>query len=154
MNNFFEREVLSLERELLWLKTCAQRSSGVVETVTKTVAVSVPLSMNTQQTSCSGVVYYVVEPESTAIIIPTLDWYCSGSNWDVGRTPSIVRTAGVVERTLGNGRRRIAVSVSGTNFSTDASDDLSRLRRGETVSVSVNLTVRASDNFTIGVYNG
>ena len=80
MNNYFEREILAIERELSWVKTASQRSSGVIDTVSQTISFSIPLGMNTSQTLSQGVVYYEITPQDYSIFDITLEchafWNC------------------------------------------------------------------------------
>lgn len=149
MNDYFEREILAVEDELSQLKTAAQRSSGTVETTSKTVAVSVPLSMNAARTTCSGSVAYLITCEHNAAVMATLDWYYGNvaDNW---RTPRATRRARVSTKMQPDGKILATVTCNGTSVVDSGTSDLARLKNGESVSISVNLTVRATDNFTIG----
>lgn len=153
MNEYFENEILRIEREILWLKTCAIQSSATVETVKKNTTVNVPLSMNAPQTSCRGSVSYVVTPDTNAIVMATLDWYHQDvtKEWEIARTSRLID---IDETVLSNGKIKLTISAIGTNYSTDGTDDLSKLKNGQSVSISAVLTVRATDNFTLEVYNG
>lgn len=148
MESFFDREFLALERELQLLKTSAQRSSGTVETVSSTLPVSVPLSISGSGNSCSGSRTYIIKPESESVLNITLDWYHENvmEEWRVAR---ISRSARVRTVELPNGDLGVNVVVTGTNWSENDNDDLSRLRRGESVSVNVNLTIQSTNNFEV-----
>lgn len=154
MDNYFDREFLALERELKQLKTAAQRSSGAVVTTSQAVSVSVPLAMNSSQTECSGEKKYRLVSDRDTIFNITLDWY-NENVIEAWRTARISRSARIETAALNDGSILVNVLVVGTNWSTDGSDDLSRLERGESVNVGVNMTVLATDDFEIQeVQNG
>ena len=152
MDGYFEQEISYLERELSRLKTAAQRSSGTVETISKTVKVNISLSMNQAQTACSGYAYYTVEPESDSVVNATLDWYYEDVSvewrpYRTGRAMSLKRFM------LPDRRICVEIRADGSDWSGDNSDDLSKLKNGQSVSLSVNLTVQCTDKFTMGVYS-
>lgn len=148
MEQFFEREFLALERELSQLKTAAQRSSGMVETTSKTIPLSIPLQISSSGMACDGSVEYKLKAESNSIITVTLDWYYENvaEEWQLYRTSRAVRVSQIG---LPNGYIGITVTASGTDYSTDQSDDLSRLERGESVSITANMTILSTNEFTL-----
>lgn len=146
MNDYFEREFLALERELLRLKTSAQRSSGTVVTTKTVQPISVQLvDLNTY---CRGYTYYVIEPETDSIVNITLDWYYEdvSKEWQV---PRVSRSFGVNKIIQPSGKIILEFYAYGTTWSTDNSDDLSRLRNGETVIITANATIQSTNEFTI-----
>lgn len=146
MNEYFEREFLALERELLRLKTSAQRSSGTVITTKITQPISVQLvDLNTY---CRGYAYYVIEPETDSIVNITLDWYYEdvSKEWEV---PRVSRSFGVNKIIQPSGKIILEFYAYGTTWSTDSSDDLSRLGNGETVIITANATIQSTNSFTI-----
>ena len=148
MDNYFENEILRIERELSQLKTAAQRSSSVIDTVSQTIPVSVPLSTNASQTICRGEIGYSLEADTNSILDITLDWYHQDVSleWQV---PRISRRIGVYKSELTDGKIGILVFAYGTNWSPDGSDDLSRLKRGESVSITANMTIQSTNNFVV-----
>lgn len=151
MDNYFEQELKRLEQELQWLKTSFTKSSSIVETVSRTIEVSLPLSMNTAQTSCSGKKQYTISCDSNSILDISLDWYYGNvaDNWKIARTTRAIWLDKVM---LDDGRIGVEIQCYGTNYSDDQSDDLSKLKNGQSVIITANLTVRATDNFTLGEY--
>ena len=148
MENYFDREILALERELSQIKTAAQRSSGVIKTVSKTIQVSVSLVISESRTFCRGYTYYEITTNSDSILQITLDWYHQNvmDEWKIARTSRYILARTV---RLNNGKLGIQVVSQGTNWSADQSDDLSRLERGESISITANMTILSTDNFTI-----
>lgn len=146
MNDYFEREFMAVEKELLRLKTSAQRSSGTVITTKTTQAVRVELVA--YNTYCRGYSYYKIIPENDSIVNITLDWYHEdvSKEWQVPRVSRMINFNKIM---LPDNSIVIEVSAYGTNWSTDGTDDLSRLRNGETVVVTANMTVQSTNNFTI-----
>ena len=148
MEQYFEREFLAIERELSMLKTAAQQSSGVVETTTKTTSLTISLSIDSSGLTCSGYARYRVKPDKDAIIIATLDWYHQNvaDEWKPFRTS---RSISLNKFALPNGYIGIEITVAGTNSSTDQSDDLSKLEKGQSVNVSATMTIKCTDEFTL-----
>lgn len=145
MENYFSTEVARMEKELTRLKTSRQKSAAVFQTVDHSLDISIPLSLNASQTAARGSKAYKVIPEQDAIIMATLNWY-SGNVLIDHRTPRTVRRVRITEYAQ-NGFRIITVSANGTQFGDN--NDVQRLINGESVSVDVTLTVRATCNFTI-----
>ncbi len=146
MNDYFEREFLSLERELLRLKTSSQRSSGTVVT-TKTVQ-PISVQLVDLNTFCRGYSYYVIEPKNASIVNITLDWYYEdvSKEWQV---PRVSRSFGFNKIIQPSGNIVLEFYAYGTTWSTDGSDDLSRLKDGETVILTANATIQSTNDFTI-----
>lgn len=156
MNEYFEREITALERELTNLKTTAQRSAGIIETISKTVDVNVPLGL---EYNAGGVAFargkaiYQVTPESDSIVVFTLDWY-NGDVYKVWDPWLITRTISTNTVKLDDGRICIIISVEGTMTTDDGTmSDVEKLKQGQSVVVNVKLTARSTDNFTMGVYS-
>lgn len=145
MDSYFCSEFENIEKELVRLKTSNSKSAGVVQTVAKKITVAVPLSLNQSQTTARGYVDYNVTPEQDAIIMCTLDWYSGDVSID-HRIPRTVRGASISESDYG-GVRVVRVSVNGTQFGNN--NDVQRLINGESVVVNVNLSIRATCDFTI-----
>lgn len=152
MDDYFGREFSTLEREIRQLKTAAIKSSANVETVATTIAVSIPLSISSSQTYCRGYTYYKVSCERDSIVMVTLDWYHTDImvEW---QTPRITRSIEVHKCMLSDGSFGIELIGNGTTYSTDGTDDLSRLRNGQSVSIAANMTVRATNNFAVEQIN-
>lgn len=146
MDGYFEKEFMALEKELTYLKTSAQRSSGTITTISKTIQVNVNLV--NYDTFCRGEAYYIIKPEADSIVNITLDWYFQdvAKEWEVPRVSRSIRFRKIAlpDNTIG-----VQIYAAGTTWSLDDNDDLSRLKRGESVIISANMTVQCTNNFTI-----
>lgn len=145
MENYLSTEISQTEKELTRLKTTMSKSAGVIQTVAKTVNVSIPLSLNTSQTTATGRVEYQITPEKDAIIIYTLDWY-SGDVLIDHRIPRTVRSV-YISDSEDSGKRILGVHAVGTQFG--SGNDVQRLINGESVNVTCVLTIRATCNFSV-----
>lgn len=144
MNDYFEQEVKMLEKELVRLKTSAQKSAGVVPTIAKSLNLNIPLALSGSPGDCSGTIACLIETDNDALIMPTLDWYY-GNVIDNDHFPYTTRGASVVYGEYPDGRKIIKVTARGTYQ--DALD----IAGGASISVQVTLTVRCSDTFTLEV---
>ena len=75
MQNYFDNELKNIERELTQLKTGMVKSAGVIESISKTVNISVPLELSGSGLTASGEKNYRVYIEKASIVLVTLDWY-------------------------------------------------------------------------------
>lgn len=145
MENYFDSEIKYLEKELIALKTSMQRSAGVVPIVRKTLALSIPLELNSAQTLSNGeVAVKVTTGGDSALIIPTLDKYENNIYYD----PTFAIQDGWANVELGvtpSGGQLVNVFVRGSDSDTQA------LISGGTVVKSVKLTVQCSEEFEMGV---
>lgn len=152
MDDYFNREFTFLEKELVRLKTSAQKSAGSVKMLSKTVTVSVDLVFEDTgvlpRTRASA--YYEVITDNDAIIIPTLDWY----NGDITKAAAVGFTTRKITMATGILRSgNFGIKLYFTGSEGDANSDGERAKRGETITISVNLTVSASQDFTIRRFN-
>lgn len=149
MDNYFDREFNSLEKELLRLKTSAQKSAGVMKTISKTVNVTVNLQYKDYSYptgSARADAFYEVVTDADAIVIPTLDWYYG----DINQSASLDNSTRRIMVWWGfrpNGNIGIHLYFIGTEPGDNS--DAARTKRGETVTVSVNLTVLCTQDFVI-----
>jgi len=153
MNNYFDRELLALEKELLWLKTSSQKSSSLVETTSQTIPISVNLELGTGSSDpfAVAVLYYEIVASQDALIIPTLDWYYADITQAWRVLPTVyARYIDMKQIILPNGNNGIKFTVFGTNMG--ANNDAHRVAAGETITISFNLTVRCTTNFTLRRY--
>lgn len=142
MNNYFEREIRQLKKELLQLKTSSQKSAGLVPIISRTANVSIPLSLNSIQTECSGEIIYLIEPNSDALIIPTLDKYYDDIMLN-DRLPYRTRKVSLALTVGTDGRYLLRITGRGDT------NDVSSLVGGGSVNLNTILTVQCSDNFTM-----
>lgn len=146
MNDYFEREIIHLEKELTNLKTSAQRSGGIVKTVSKTVAITVQLQwedISWPNGSARAETFYEVVTDKDAIIIPTLSWYDEDVFEPLFGTKREIQ---VTRGFLNNGNYGIYLYFIGSEQGDNS--DAARTKRGETVNVSVDLTVVSTQDFT------
>lgn len=145
MDNYFSSEITRIEKELTQIKTSMSKSAGVIQTVDQSVDVSVPLVLNSSQTSATGSKSFRVHPEKDAIIVCTLNWYSENvliDHW----IPRSVRKVYIVE-SENNGDRIIKVNAVGTQAGENS--DVQKLINGQSVSINTKLTIRATCNFTV-----
>lgn len=152
MDNYFDREIKNMEGELLTLKTSAQKSAIVAQTVDKTIPITVTLRNEGSATypTARAEKHYQINTTGDAIIIPTLDWYFQ----DITKAADTFYTTRQLELfhvTLPNGKDGLRIYIYGTeNF---AGSDGDRVGQGQTVQVSFNLTIRSTADFTVEEYH-
>lgn len=152
MENYFNHELNYLKKELTRLKTAAQKSASSAKLVKQTVNVSTDLvwkDISDPYGSARSDVLYEITPNSDAIIIYTLDWYFGDitKSYDVYQS---TREIQVKQLVLPNGKPGIELYFIGTEDGPNS--DAARAKNGETITVSVNLTVTCTDNFSIRRY--
>lgn len=149
MENYFSSEIIQIEKELTRLKTSMSKSAGVIQTVTTSVDVDVPLALNSTLTTATGSVSYRVQPVKDAIIVCTLNWYSEDVTKDY-MIPRIVRNVYIKEKAVGDDRI-VTVNATGTQFGDN--NDVQKLINGQSVSISTKLTIRATCEFTVEAIN-
>lgn len=151
MNDYFEREILAVERELTRLKTAAQRSSGTV--VTTKASKEINIELHNTSAGCRGEADYVITMSKDCLVNITLDWYFEDvtKEWQPFRTS---RSMSYHKSILPDGKIGVHIIARGTDYSTDGSDDESRVARGETIVLTTTMTVLATNNISIEEYNG
>ena len=149
MENYFSSEIAQIEKELTRLKTSMSKSAGVIQTVTKSVDVEVPLALNPGLTTATGSVSYRIQPEKDAIIVSTLNWYSEDVTKDY-MIPRVVRNVYLTENVAGDDRI-VKVNAIGTQFGDNS--DVQKLINGQSVSVGVKLTIQATCEFTVEIVN-
>jgi len=142
MQNYFDNELKNIERELTQLKTGMVKSAGVIESISKTVNISVPLELSGSGLTASGEKNYRVYIEKASIVLVTLDWYHEDvtKEWEAQRTS---RRARAYKMDFPNGDAGITLVISGKD------DDVTQLKNGYSVSVAVKLTVTCTSDFSI-----
>lgn len=150
MNNYFDRELKYLEKEVLRLKTTKQKSAGLIQLVTKTVPVEIKLEVDPSISAPSAVgqKYFKIINNGNALIIPTLDWYYEDVNnaWR-GRTNVYSRYLDMEHVVYDDGYNGVRIRAIGTNVG--ANNDGIKVANGETVIIKCNLQIVSSDNFTV-----
>lgn len=152
MDNYFNHELNYLKKELTRLKTAAQKSASSAKLVKQTVNVSTNLvweNISYPYGSARSDVLYEITPNSDAIIIYTLDWYFGDitKSYDIYQSTREIRVKQLV---LPNGKPGVELYFIGTEDGPNS--DAARAKNGETITVSVNLTVTCTDNFSIRRY--
>lgn len=152
MENYFNHELNYLKKELTRLKTATQKSASSAKLVKQTVNVSTNLvweDISYPYGSARSDVLYEIVPNTDSIIICTLDWYYGDitKSYDIYQTTREIRVKQLV---LPNGKPGIELYFIGTEDGPNS--DAARAKNGETITVSVNLTVTCTDNFTLRRY--
>lgn len=152
MDNYFNHELNYLKKELTRLKTAGQKSASSAKLVKQTVNVSTNLvweDLSDPYGSARSDVLYEIIPNSDSIVVCTLDWYFGDINqsYNINQTTREIQAKQLV---LPNGNQGIELYFIGTEDS--ASSDAARAKNGETITVSANLTVTCTDNFTLRRY--
>lgn len=152
MENYFNHELNYLKKELTRLKTAAQKSASSAKLVKQTVNVSTNLvwvDLSDPYGSARSDVIYEIIPNSDSLVICTLDWYFGDitKSYDIYQS---TREIQVQQFALSNGHPAIELYFIGTEDGPNS--DAARAKNGETITVSVNLTVTCTDNFSIRRY--
>jgi len=144
MNDYFERELKSLEAELTQLKTSKQKSSATMDLVTKVIPVSVSLEVGEQEVAAYGYEYYVAKSDGENIIFGYLSWYSEDvqKNWISPYEPDSVRQA-QVDLAKYNDDILLKVAVRGSRRDFDA------LAGGSSVVANMNLVVIGVKEFEV-----
>lgn len=152
MDNYFNHELNYLKKELTRLKTAAQKSASSAKLVKQTVNVSTNLvweDISYPYGSARATAVYEVIPNSDSIIVPTLDWYFG----DITKSYEITQSTREIQMStfiLPTGNFGVYLYFIGTEDGPNS--DAARAKNGETITVSVNLTVTCTDNFTLRRY--
>lgn len=144
MENYFNNETARMTREITTLKTAAQKSSGQIEMASKSISVSIPLSLNASQTSASGSAYFVIKSSKPVISFVTLDHYYDDIT-KANLTPRQTRSLSIVKYVAPNG---IGVRVLG--YGTQGpNSDVTTLINGGSVTLTATMTINCTDDFNI-----
>lgn len=140
MQEYFERELKMMKKELVALKTSMRKSAGIIVTTEKSISLDINLELNTTQTLCNGEKIVKIVTDGPALIIPTLEKYQNNIYYD----PSFATQDGwanVMLEFTPSGYELANVFVRGSDTDTQT------LKNGGTVVKTVKLTVRCSDDF-------
>lgn len=152
MDNYFNHELNYLKKELTRLKTAAQKSASSAKLVKQTVNISVNLvweDISYPYGSARATAVYEIIPNSDSIIVPTLDWYFG----DITKSYVVYQSTRKIQMSefiLPTGNPGVYLYFIGTEDGPNS--DAARAKNGETITVSVNLTVTCTDNFTLRRY--
>lgn len=145
MDNYFEREIMAMERELHQLKTAQQKSAVLVPTKSKSLSFSVSLHLNSYSSGAYGSASFKVTTSNDCLIIPTLAKYydnISLSEYIPLKTRYMVITIGK----LAQNSYLITLSARGTE---GANSDVTTLQNGGSVVLDNTITVQGTDDFTL-----
>lgn len=147
MDNYFDREILQMERELLRLKTSQQKFAGSVPTVKKSIQISVPLALAGGGFTARGEIQCKITLDHISLVYPTLAKYYD----DVLLSPYVGdRTRYFSMEMYHNGDDRILQIVAhGTNYGQN--NDVATLKNGGSVSLTNTITVVATDDFEMEI---
>lgn len=151
MDNYFDSEFNNLEKELLRLKTSGQKSASSIKTISKTIHISVNLQyedISWPTGSARATKHYRIITNNDAIIIPTLSWYYG----DVTEGANVYFTTRKIRVDMGLLQNYYAVRLYFIGTEQGDNSDAARTKRGETVTVSVDMTVLSTQDFTIEEY--
>lgn len=152
MQDYFEHEITQAKKELTRLKTSAQKSSANARIIEQTVNISVNLEwedISYPYGSARAEVFYETIPDGPAIVNSTLDWYYADIN-ESYNTAYSTRQIRLRPCILPNGNRGVRIYFIGTE--NDPNSDAVRVKNGETITMSVNLTVKSTNLITVRRY--
>lgn len=150
MKNALDQELKYLEDEILRLKTGAQKSAQSAELVVKTVTVNAPLELhNTPPVAPYANKYKLFEivqdePELTRVY---LSWYY-GDIFIAEEPLNHPREIGMRYCVLENGSMGIKLRFSGSSAG-GANSDVQRMINGEQITLSVDMTIVSTGDFSI-----
>lgn len=145
MNNYFDRELKQLERELTYLKTARQKSATAVGLISHSVNVSISLALNSSQTSATGYKAYAIDNgEYDQLATATLDWYIDDvyQYWKPTQLADSLRKASI-QMGIYNNHQTAIVRITGSH------NDIEALKNGESRIVNLTLTVTSTGDFTL-----
>lgn len=145
MDNYFEQEIMALEREIRQLKTAQQKSAGQVPTIFKSISFNVPLSLDSSRTMARGSAFFKVTTANNCLIIPTLAKYYDNVAL-AEYIPLKTRYMTITIGKLAQNSYLIGLSARGTE---GANSDVSTLIGGGSVVLNNTLTVQSTDEFTL-----
>ena len=154
MEQYFEQQLKEVKRELTRLKTAVQKSSTVMTLAQKTITLNIPLSWRSAYGYTYGRAdaekYYKFTSSTSALFFPTLSWYAGNISQAWSVLPHTTRTITMTRTILPDGSNGIRLQFIGTD--NDENSDAAKAKDGQTVTVSVDLTVTCTNDFTIEEY--
>ena len=145
MENYFDSQLLSMKRELLALKQAKQKFAGSIPMVKQSVDVSIPLSLNSSQTSATGEKLFKITTTHDAILVPTLTTYYDDVTKH-GQTPNTTRYMLPMLGRLSSNVFLVRIDAFGTQGN---DSDVTTLINGGSVTLTNKLTVIGTDEFTL-----
>lgn len=142
MDNYFDREIKQIKREILGLKQSQQKSAATVPTAVRTASISLDLEI-IDSGDPRATAYFRIETNSRALVFATLDKYYDDITLnDHGWNPD-TRKARLAVQKVSKLVYYVIITLIGTG------QDYVTIRDGGKVTMSRNLTVRCTDNFTM-----
>lgn len=139
MQEYFEREITTMEKELRWLKTSVVKSGATVSSIAKSVPYNIPLNL-VSSTNANGSALFKLTLREKAVFNPTLDIYYD----DITLGPlGDTRRRAVQMYWLNDTQYVLEIGVWGD------SNDIATLEGGGSVEMSGTLTVTSTDEFTL-----
>lgn len=145
MDNYFEHEIMTLERELRQLKTAQQKSAGQVPTVYQTTSIQIPLHLGSSQSTARGEATFKITTPKSSYIIATLAKYFDNVLVSA-KVPRETRSMIITLGKLSENSYSVHIIANGTE---GANSDVTTLRDGGSVVLENSLTVQSTDNFTL-----
>lgn len=142
MDNYFDREIKHIKREILGLKQSQQKSAATVPTSVKTASISLDLEI-IDSGDPRATIHYKVETPSRALVFATLDKYYDDITLNDHRWNPDTRVARLSVQKASKLVYYISITFIGTG------QDYVTIRDGGKVTMSRNLTVRCTDTFTM-----
>ena len=141
MDNYFDSEIKRLNDEITWLKTSGQRSALVIPTVSKTVTKQIKFEYLDSGYTFGGA-YFTVTSEHYAVVMATLDQYYSDITLNDHHSNNS-RSAKIILYKPYPNTTSMTINCIGNQT------DYNKVLNGETVTMTVKLTIRCTSNFTI-----
>lgn len=139
MQNYFENELTRLEKEMTWLKTSAVKSGATITSQVKTIQYNIGLEL-VSSTNANGSQRFILTLNDSAIFNSTLDKYYDNITLD---STGDTRRRTITSYWLNNNTFYIIVYAWGD------SNDIATLEGGGSVTISGNLTITCTDDFTL-----
>lgn len=150
MKNALDQELKYLEDEILRLKTGAQKSAQSAELIVKTVTINAPLELHNNPPVAPYARKYKLfeivqdEPELTRAY---LSWYY-GDIFIAAEPLNHPRQISMYYCILDDGKMGIKLLFSGSSAG-GANSDVQRMINGEQITLSVDMTVVSTGDFSI-----
>lgn len=145
MNNYFETEILRIERELLGLKASQQKFANDMVTLTKSMSLSIPLSLTSPTVARGGARVRITANQPT-IFSATLDKYYDDIMLNQSY-PRETREAQLSVSKISDTEYFIQLTVFGTQ--TGYNNDVEVLSGGGSVTLNYTLTVQCVHDFNM-----
>lgn len=146
MENYFTQEIKSIKHELTQLKTAAETSAGSVPTISHSLSVSIPLSLENSDLA-TGTAHVRLSATQDELLMATLDSYYDDVT-QATNFPATTRSVQMLLNYLDNDTIIVRLVAEGN------ASDRSTLSGGGSVTITKQLTVRSTDDFTMEVMDG